>query len=488
VQAMKVCSNCGSEFEDGQVCGCGRGPEAPVFFASGASNYKSAGTSVADAGIHISPGFFESMKNRMGVGTPEQNSRDTYEREMNIVPECISAEENEIPVKQYTVAVLRNLLKLERAEGRLQVTNKRVVFRATGRSIRGRTTLQNEFAINEIGGIEARRNYKFSFLYLVFAFLISLLSYGVIAVIFSQSISLPAGLIPFTEVADGGILSPPHVQKAYENVRIAEFQTAGAEKDVQEAKEKVKTAKEAEETAAKEVRDGVRRTRRVLTGHSYWGEPIYESRTYIDTTQATLELSKAKLDLAVIERGKAENAEAEAVKKLDAAKQHESEMIKKRNSTESIWRFVMTVFGFLLGVGGLVPFFVLYQRFGLKLFIIGFSTFGFVLSLTASGVAIFYLFIFISLIIDIICTIIYCFRPNLVLSIKNKSGMGEAVNVRRDKSCWPFTWFMTVFEEGLGFYEVIPTEESNNAIREVGAMIGDIQKMGDLGLGKWQVK
>jgi hypothetical protein len=42
-------------------------------------------------------------------------------------------------------------------------------------------------------------------------------------------------------------------------------------------------------------------------------------------------------------------------------------------------------------------------------------------------------------------------------------------------------------EPGLdsGFAEVIPTEETEGAIREIGAIIGDIQKLGDLGLEKW---
>jgi hypothetical protein len=108
------------------------------------------------------------MKNRMGIGSPEKNATDTYERGMKIVPDCISATENEIPIKQYNIAVLRNLLRFERAEGKLQVTNKRVIFRAPGTSLRGRTTIQQEYAIDEVAGIEARNNYKFNFLYLIF--------------------------------------------------------------------------------------------------------------------------------------------------------------------------------------------------------------------------------------------------------------------------------------------------------------------------------
>jgi large-conductance mechanosensitive channel len=45
-------------------------------------------------------------------------------------------------------------------------------------------------------------------------------------------------------------------------------------------------------------------------------------------------------------------------------------------------------------------------------------------------------------------------------------------------------------EPGLdsGFAEVIPTKETELAIREIGAIIGDIQKLGDLALEKWVKK
>ena len=115
--------------------------------------------------------FLESMKNRMGIGTPEQNTTDTYERGMNIVPDIITPNENEIPVKQYNIAVLRNLLRFERAEGRIQVTNKRVIFRAAGRSVGGRTTTQQEFNVDEIAGLEAKRGYRFSGFHFIWGFL-----------------------------------------------------------------------------------------------------------------------------------------------------------------------------------------------------------------------------------------------------------------------------------------------------------------------------
>ncbi len=107
-------------------------------------------------------GFWESFKNRIGIGNPELNEGDAFETGKKIIPDCVNANEGEIPVKQYEVARLRNRIlgiPYARAVGRIQVTNKRVIFRAPGRCMAGRTTLQHEFAIDEIAGVEARREY-----------------------------------------------------------------------------------------------------------------------------------------------------------------------------------------------------------------------------------------------------------------------------------------------------------------------------------------
>ena len=110
-------------------------------------------------------------KNRLGIGMVEDETTDYYERWKKIVPESISANEGEIPIRQYTVAVLRTPIKFMRAIGRLQATNKRLIFRATGRSLMGRTTLQHEFRIDEIGGIEIRKDWRFGIFSFIMAFI-----------------------------------------------------------------------------------------------------------------------------------------------------------------------------------------------------------------------------------------------------------------------------------------------------------------------------
>ncbi|MBQ7415565.1 MAG: hypothetical protein IJW14_00830 [Oscillospiraceae bacterium] len=142
----KFCSRCGKPLAEGESCTCAG--NAPVI------------------NVDSAKGILESVKNHMGIGDPELNKGDAYEKDMQIVPECISANEGEVPVKQYEVATLQNRIlgiPYAKAKGKMQVTNKRVIFRAPGRCLAGRTTLQHEFAIDELAGVEARREYVFNF-------------------------------------------------------------------------------------------------------------------------------------------------------------------------------------------------------------------------------------------------------------------------------------------------------------------------------------
>ena len=60
-------------------------------------------------------------------------------------------------------------------------------------------------------------------------------------------------------------------------------------------------------------------------------------------------------------------------------------------------------------------------------------------------------------------------------------GSGEGpIDIRRN------TLFTKQNERGTGFDEVIPTEQTESAIREISAIIGDIQKLGDFGIEKWK--
>ena len=206
---MPYCTKCGKWVEPGQICSCsigeananmgtpytgntpsmngpapqgmgGQGPQGmngPGMqgtlpqggnraFETGKAAAAGAGEFLEKTGGFIQkiPKFWTGLKNQIGIGEPETNDVDYYERNLSIVPQCVDADSGEIPIKQYNIAVLRTRLLLMRSEGRLQVTNKRVIFRATGRSLMGRTTLQHEFAIDEIAGTKIRKDHRVSFL------------------------------------------------------------------------------------------------------------------------------------------------------------------------------------------------------------------------------------------------------------------------------------------------------------------------------------
>ncbi len=151
----RFCTRCGRPLEDGQVCVCSGGARAPEVGRAPAYTQQKA----------QAKGFFETMKNQMGIGNPELNQGDVYEKGKRIIPDCVRPNEGEVPVKQYEVAKLQSRvlgIPYAKAIGRMQVTNKRVIFRAPGKSIGGRTTLQHEFAIDELAGVEARREYRFN--------------------------------------------------------------------------------------------------------------------------------------------------------------------------------------------------------------------------------------------------------------------------------------------------------------------------------------
>jgi hypothetical protein len=448
---MKSCSRCGSELEEGQICGC-------TAFMSAAAQIDKSETGK----------IFESMKNRMGIGSPERNAADTYERGQRIVPDSIKPDEGEIPIRQYNIAVLRNLLKFERAEGRMQITNKRVIFRAAGRCAVGRTTLQHEFSIAEIGGIEARNNYKFSLMYFIFALLI--IAFSIFIVYSGTSI--------FSD-----IMSPQHIQMVRAEERDALLRSDQAQNNLSIAINERRWAAEREQQAFNARLVAERNETANPSGRctrDFWSNTTSCNRDFYKNQRIA---AQTRETAAVAEREAAERKEALAITERDIAVERAAEATRKREAAEKTWSTLMTLLGLVLGVGGLLPFFLLYKRFGLKLFMLNISIFGFALALTASGKNFGALLLLVSFIVTIICVFLYCFRPNMVICVKNKSGIGDgAVDVRRDT---PFTRHL---EKGTGFAEIMPTVETEGAIREVGAIISDIQKLGDFGIQKWVKK
>ena len=324
-----------------------------------------------------------SWNNRMGIGSPEKNTTDTYERHMKIVPECISATDNEIPVKQYNLAILRNLLKFERAEGKLQITNKRVIFRAPGTSVKGRTTLQQEYAIDEIAGIETRNNYKFNFLYLIFACLII---FGAYTLIFKTG-----------TIAE--MMHPSHIKEARFRAIQATSDRQTAENRVPIAEAKLRPSEDAVNKAERDAREGILKTRRIERGRDWRGQTVYETQNYRDKSEESMKITQETLNKAMRDKQKVEEEISQAKAAVVKARDFETNEIRKKNNKENNWIALMTFLGLVLGVGGIIPFFFVYKKFGLKIFILCFSIFGFQLSLIASGAQIFKFLLFVSIVI-----------------------------------------------------------------------------------------
>ena len=154
----RACPRCGRALVPGRACVCTQ------------TRAKAQAPSVnLDSLMDV----WAAIKNHMGIGDPESNNTDAYEKNKKIVPDVIEPNDKEIPVKQFQVAKLRNRLfgiPYMKAYGRVQVTNKRVIFRAPGKCIAGKTAISHEFAIDEIAGIESSKEFVFNIWDLLFGY------------------------------------------------------------------------------------------------------------------------------------------------------------------------------------------------------------------------------------------------------------------------------------------------------------------------------
>ena len=296
-----------------------------------------------------------------------------------IVPECTVPNEGEIPVKQYNVAVFRNLFRFERSEGRIQVTNKRLLFRAAGRSVGGATYFQQEFAIDELAGVEAHSNYKLRLIHIIADILILC---SMLAVIIAVGYCV-AGILGAPIIIPNSIISTIH-DNAVKSSTI-KFDEAKREYNKLPPKEKIEQ-----------------------------DPPVPESFQPNETVYSTLKIIFSLIGLAV----------SLAILVF---------LIRFRNKI-----LLKHSLNFL-------------KRFFLKLVRIG-------------------------------------LRPNLVLLIKTKGGSADAspIKIQREKM---FLFFrLQTGQTGVetGFSEVMPTAETDSAFKELGAIINDIQKLGDHGVQKWK--
>ena len=89
----------------------------------------------------------------------------------------------------------------------------------------------------------------------------------------------------------------------------------------------------------------------------------------------------------------------------------------------------------------------------------------------------------ISVVVLILGIFLFCMKPNLIFDFKTMGG-GAPIQIRRKRSL--FFNFSSDRNEYTGFNEVLPAADTERALREVGALINDIQKMGDRAIEQWK--
>ena len=291
---------------------------------------------------------------RLGFMGGEEFSDDAYERDLNIAPDCLDLSDGETPIKQYTVAKMNNRvlgIPIEKALGKLQITNKRVIFRAPGTGIAGRICQTNEFSVDELASVTVQKRFVFQ----AWALFVSLLCATI-------------GFMAF----------------------------------------------------------------------------FLLSRAFNEAGDATIVL--------------------------------------------------YSVFGALFGFGGLVPFFLVKNKWFLKTMALGFSFSAFLLTgviLKMAGefarrggadAAKFFggVFIFFAVVTGIILLIsigMGSLRPDLILMFRGKTAV-PAISVYKS--------LIQRADMLAGYTEVMPAKDVEECIREINAIINDIQKLGDYAVEKWK--
>lgn len=170
---MAKCEYCGRELADGEVCGCTQSGSAQQINWNKYFQLTLSKDTLANAKKTL-----DTIRENLSENDYSQDTGGPYENNMQITNECVVPTEQEIPVRQYNIAKLRTPL-WKKAYGRLQVTNKRVLFRAKGKSLAGPIEIENEFSLEEIGGVEIKADYRFNLLIFLLSTLGIMLCTGV---------------------------------------------------------------------------------------------------------------------------------------------------------------------------------------------------------------------------------------------------------------------------------------------------------------------
>lgn len=174
----KFCTQCGAPLADGEICQCQRKKaaqsEQKIYYQQNTQQetrkqdvqqnaYDQQNTQAKEDSITVSTEDWVPIRKLIGFGESKGSDvHGCFERNKKIVPDLILPCEQEVPVKQYHICNARSRLRGLWQEGRIQVTNKRVLFRLSGRSWIGKAMDHIEFTIDEVAGVSLSNGVRFS--------------------------------------------------------------------------------------------------------------------------------------------------------------------------------------------------------------------------------------------------------------------------------------------------------------------------------------
>ncbi|MCL2362981.1 MAG: hypothetical protein FWC73_14365 [Defluviitaleaceae bacterium] len=165
--ATVFCTQCGKSLAEGHTCECTKPPvdvepttvaePLPVTIAPQPKTVKVTIEAETPPSEPPPPEVIEYPP----ADTPVSEADFDYPKAK---PQNISVEKplNTKAIRHYHITHLRNILRINRAAGYLEVTSKRISFKAEHNFLGKKTIVHREHGIDAIAGIEAVSNYRFS--------------------------------------------------------------------------------------------------------------------------------------------------------------------------------------------------------------------------------------------------------------------------------------------------------------------------------------
>ena len=140
------------------------------------------------------------------------------------------------------------------------------------------------------------------------------------------------------------------------------------------------------------------------------------------------------------------------------------------------WGFISVVFSFLMSAASVFFFFLFKTRKTLRHLILSVPFAWYIADMSITSIlpdnALIHLALWISLGAWLISLLHLVFAPNLVLNIKTKGGT-PSIEIRRKDGFFSFQ-----HNEYTGFAQVMPGPDTELAMKEIGALIREVQQTG----------